>query len=134
MANDGGGATQESGVETRLAKPGGVTYMQIPATDPRRSGAFYAAVFGWNVHGSEAHLSFDAANDVAGAFVTNLQVAREPGVLPFIYVASVDETLGKVTANGGAIERPRYDEGGLWVAAIRDPAGNVIGVWQDSAR
>jgi predicted enzyme related to lactoylglutathione lyase len=24
----------------------------------------------------------------------------------------------------------RYAEGDLWVATFRDPAGNVIGVWQ----
>ena len=28
----------------------------------------------------------------------------------------------------------QYAEGNLWVATVRDPAGNVIGLWQDSAR
>jgi predicted enzyme related to lactoylglutathione lyase len=108
-----------------------VTYAQIPASDPRASGDFYAAVFGWNIRGDDQHLSFDdATGNVAGAFVRDREISRTPGILPYVYVASVDDTLQKVRARGGEIVRPRYDEGGLWVATIRDPAGNVVGVWQ----
>jgi hypothetical protein len=27
-----------------------------------------------------------------------------------------------------------YPEGDLWVATFRDPAGNVLGVWQTASR
>jgi hypothetical protein len=27
-----------------------------------------------------------------------------------------------------------YPEGDLWVALVRDPAGNVVGVWQHGPR
>jgi predicted enzyme related to lactoylglutathione lyase len=117
--------------EPDLAKPGGVTYMQIPATDPRASGDFYAAVFGWNVRGNVDHLGFDdAAQQVSGAFVTGRAISKEPGILPYVYVDDVDATLAKAQARGAEVVTPRYDEGNLWVATIRDPAGNVIGVWQ----
>jgi predicted enzyme related to lactoylglutathione lyase len=28
------------------------------------------------------------------------------------------------------VVQPRYTEGDLWVARFSDPAGNIIGVWQ----
>lgn len=118
-------------VESRLARPGSISYIQIPAVDPVVSGAFYEQVFGWTIRGRPEHLSFDDPSGfVSGAFLAGRSISREPGILPYVYVASVDETLAKAVASGGAIIRPRYDEGNLWVATIRDPAGNVIGVWQ----
>ena len=38
------------------------------------------------------------------------------------------------TKQGGEIVLPPYQEGDLWVATFRDPAGNLIGVWQSGAR
>ena len=38
----------------RLARHGGLSYLEIPAVDPRRSAAFYAAVLGWNVRGQDS--------------------------------------------------------------------------------
>jgi uncharacterized protein len=46
----------------------------------------------------------------------------------------IDESLGRVTAHGGEVTVPPYREGDLWVALFRDPAGNIIGVWQQGAR
>jgi predicted enzyme related to lactoylglutathione lyase len=76
----------------------------------------------------EAPAFEDGTGHVIGHFVSDLDVAGPAGHLPYVY-GSVDETLAKVTANGGTIVRPRFSEGDLWVATVRDPAGNVIGVW-----
>jgi uncharacterized protein len=62
--------------------------------------------------------------------VADLPVAGEAGVLPYVFVESVDETLAKVVAHGGQIVTPPYPEGDLRVATFRDAGGNVIGVWQ----
>ncbi|MGH2718983.1 MAG: hypothetical protein ACRDJU_10420 [Actinomycetota bacterium] len=43
-------------------------------------------------------------------------------------------TLEKVAANGGALATPSYPEGDLTVATFTDPAGNEIGVWQQTSR
>ncbi len=121
----------DGGVEPTIARPNSITYIQIPADNPGALAGFYAGVFGWSKRGEGDHVSFgDASGYVIGAFVSGRRISREPGILPYVYVDSVDATLAQVTANGGEIVRPRYDEGGLWVATIRDPAGNVIGVWQ----
>jgi hypothetical protein len=126
-----------NGVAANLARNGKTSYMQIAATDVGRSGDFYADVFGWNVSpaSSPAHRSFeDTSGDLAGAFVTTLAAGSGDGVLPFIYVHGIDAIVSKIEAAGCAIVRPVYAEGDLWVANFRDPAGNVIGVWQAGPR
>jgi predicted enzyme related to lactoylglutathione lyase len=69
-----------------------------------------------------------------GAWVTGRAPSREPGVLPYIYVHGIDGIVERIKANGGEIVKSPYAEGDLWVATFRDPAGNVIGVWQHGPR
>jgi uncharacterized protein len=113
----------------------GVSYLQIPADDPGRSAAFYEAVFGWRVAGGPERSSFeDGTGHVIGHFVAGVPVAGEAGVRPYVFVESVDETLAKVVAHGGEVVTAPYPEGDLRVATFRDPAGNVLGVWQQGPR
>ena len=65
--------------------------------------------------------------------MADLPVAGESGVLPYVFVERVDETLEKVVAQGGEVVTPPYPEGDLRVATFRDPAGNVIRVWQQGS-
>jgi predicted enzyme related to lactoylglutathione lyase len=118
-----------AGVEVNLARHGKVSYMRVPAADTVALGAFYAKVFGWEVDGRPEHFSFrDTTGELIGAFEPG--TPSEPGIVPFIYVQHIDSVVRDVEANGGTIVQPVYDEGGLWVATFRDPAGNVMGVWQ----
>jgi uncharacterized protein len=113
----------------------GVSYLHIPAADPPASARFYAEVFGWQVRDHPDHPSFsDGTGHMIGAFVADRPVAGDAGVLPYIYVDSVDDALGQVTAHGGSVAVAPYPEGDLWVATFRDPAGNVVGVWQRGPR
>ena len=112
-------------------------YLEIPAADVQRSAAFYENVFGWNIRNRDSgRPSFDDAAGVSGAFTTSLAVSREPGLLPSIWVDSIDDTLARVVANGGeVVEGPHLDSrGGQWIARLRDPAGNVIGLYQEGPR
>jgi predicted enzyme related to lactoylglutathione lyase len=110
--------------------------VQIPAVSARESGEFYARVFGWQVRGGgDGHLSFaDATADMIGVWVTGRAVSTDPGVLPYIYVHGIDAALERIHASGGETVKPPYPEGDLWVATFRDPAGNVIGIWQQGPR
>jgi predicted enzyme related to lactoylglutathione lyase len=121
--------------EGPLFRHGKLSYIQIPALDAQVSSAFYAAVFGWTIGGSPDHVSFqDTSGELIGAFVTNLAIANEPGILPYIYVQGLDATIERVEASGGQVVKPPYPEGDLWVATFRDPAGNILGLWQSGAR
>jgi predicted enzyme related to lactoylglutathione lyase len=125
-----------TGDNAHLFGHGRLSYVQIPALDVRVSAAFYEKVFGWNVRGDGTeHLGFtDATGDMIGAWVTSRDPSREPGVLLYIYVHGIDNALEQVTASDGEIVEAPYPEGDLWVATFRDPAGNVIGVWQQGPR
>src|SRR5262249_38364385 len=129
--------TPHSGGETepRVFRVGGVSYLRIPAADPRQLATFYQAVFGWSVRIDRDEPSFaDGSGHVIGHFTAEQLVAGEAGVRPYIFVEEVDEALESVIAQGGEIVTARYPEGNLWVATFRDPAGNVIGVWQSGPR
>ncbi len=111
-------------------------YLQIPALDVRRSVAFYESVFGWNIRRRDSsHPSFDdATGTVSGGWFTDLAVCREPGLLPSIWVDDIDATLEQVISHDGEIvEGKRHDQpdSTAWIARIRDPAGNVIGLYQE---
>jgi predicted enzyme related to lactoylglutathione lyase len=128
--------TVAGGPQPSLARPNSVSYMQIPTIDAERSADFYERVFGWSIRGrGTSHVSFDDASGyVSGAWVTDRVISREPGVLPYVYVDGIDGTIEKIGAHGGEVVTPPYPEGDLWVATFRDPAGNVIGVWQMGPR
>lgn len=115
-----------------LARPGGISYLFIPAADTRQSGDFYAGVFGWEIgEGSPEHRGFsDSTGHVAGALVTHEEPAGDRGLLPWVYVTDVDSAVERIKAYGGEIVRDPAPEGRLRVARFRDPAGNVLGVWQ----
>jgi predicted enzyme related to lactoylglutathione lyase len=115
---------------------GRLSYIQIPAVKVRESADFYANVFGWKAQGGgDKHLSFtDATSDMIGAWVIGRAPSRKPGVLPYIYVHGIDAIVERIKASGGKIVKSVYPEGNLWVATFRDPAGNVIGIWQQGPR
>jgi len=114
-------------------RPGGVSYLRIAAADVARSAAFYRTVFGWRTEEGAGRFA-DATGHVIGHFMTELPVAGEAGVVPYVYVSDIDETLAKIPAAGGEVSVPPYAEGDLWVAVTRDPAGNAVGVWQRGPR
>jgi len=125
----------EPAAEARLRTHGKVSYLEIPAVDAKISGAFYRDVFGWTLRGDADNPHFDdAAGDIIGAWSTERAIAREPGVLPYIYVDGIDATLASIVEHGGETVRAPFPEGDLWVATFRDPAGNLMGVWQRGSR
>jgi predicted enzyme related to lactoylglutathione lyase len=125
------GPAGDGGVEAALAKHGKISYIEIPAVDIQRSANFYQRVFGWALRGDPAFPGFvDASGSLIGHWIVGRPVAREPGILPFVYVDNVDEVLATAVSEGAEVVRDPYAEGDLRVATLRDPAGNVIGIWQ----
>jgi len=126
-------AEQDSNnVPSGLARQGHLSYLEIPAVDIERSAAFYETVFGWHVHRRDnGQVSFDdRSGTLIGRWHVTHQVSREPGLLPFIYVEQIDEIVQHIVKQGGQIVKQRYPEGNLLVATFRDPAGNLMGIWQ----
>lgn len=122
-------------VEVGLARHGKLSYIQIPAVDAEVSAAFYRNVFGWTTRGTPEHRSFtDTSGELIGAWTTGRAVGSESGILPYIYVRGIDATIERIEAHGGEMVTAPYPEGDLWIATFRDPAGNVMGIWQAAPR
>jgi len=112
-------------------RPGGVSYLRIPAPDPKASAAFYATVFGWTVDSEREVPNFaDGSGHVIGHFMSDLPVAGAAGIKPYVYVDDVVKALDSALSNGAEPATAPYPEGNLTVATFRDPAGNEIGIWQ----
>jgi uncharacterized protein len=124
------GAADDPGVEGSVARPGGVSYLAIPARDIARSAAFYQAVFGWELRGDPDAPSFsDGTGHVIGHWRTDLDVAGEAGVRPYVYVTDLGAALKRAAEQEAEVLSAPYAEGSLRIAVVRDPAGNAVGIW-----
>jgi uncharacterized protein len=112
---------------------GKICYIEIPATDIQRSAEFYERLFGWSIRqrGDGSTAFDDTVNEVSGTWVIGRPAATNPGLLIYIMVDSVAETVDAVIANGGEIAQPIGAEAPEITARFRDPAGNIIGLYQE---
>jgi predicted enzyme related to lactoylglutathione lyase len=115
---------------------GKICYIEMPAIDIARSAVFYNAVFGWKIRErGDGHLAFDdTVNEVSGTWVLGRRAAPEPGLLIYIMVDNVAATIDAVVANGGKIVQPIGMDAPEITARFSDPAGNVLGLYQQPAR
>jgi predicted enzyme related to lactoylglutathione lyase len=115
---------------------GKVCYIEIPAVEVHRSADFYANVFGWRVRQrSDGHTAFDdTTGEVSGSWVVGRKASSEPGLLLYIMVDSVAATVDAVIAHGGELVQPIGADAPEVTARFRDPAGNVIGLYQEPSR
>ena len=115
---------------------GKICYVELPATDVARSAGFYERVFGWTIRkrGDGSTAFDDGVGEVSGTWVTGRPASGEPGLLFYIMVDSVAETVETVTANGGEIVQPIGVDAPEITARFRDPGGNVIGLYQQPTR
>ncbi len=111
---------------------GKICYIEMPATDVARSADFYQQVFGWNVRkrGDGSTAFDDTVGAVSGTWVLGRPPASTPGLLFYIMVDSVAATADAVVANGGEIVQPIGADAPEITARFRDPAGNVVGLYQ----
>lgn len=124
----------DPGVEGTVARPGGVSYLHIPARDVTRSAEFYRAVFGWRLGGRPDAPSFsDGTGHVIGHWRPGPPAAGDGGIVPYVYVEDLDGAVSRATERGAELVTPPYPEGDLRIATIRDPGGNVVGIWQSGS-
>ena len=111
---------------------GKICYIEIPATDIARSADFYRLVFGWNIRQrGDGSISFDdTVGEVSGAWVLGRSPAAEPGLLVHIMVDNAAATVDLIVSHGGQIVQPIGADAHEITARFRDPAGNLIGVYQ----
>ena len=115
---------------------GKICYIEIPASDIQRSAEFYEKVFGWRIRQRDnGSIAFDdGVGEVSGTWVTGRQSSATPGLLIYIMVNSVAATIESIIANGGELAQPIGVDAPEITARFRDPAGNVIGLYQQPSR
>lgn len=105
---------------------GSIGYLQLPASDPARSAAFYETVFGWK---SELTYGSFEAPGVIGQWTTNRPSPPGQGPVLWLCAAELWPTLNRVKDLGGTVQSPpQLDQGERWLVEVTDPAGNRIGV------
>jgi predicted enzyme related to lactoylglutathione lyase len=111
---------------------GKICYIEIPALDIDTSSKFYGSVFGWKTRKrGNGSLAFDdSVGEVSGTWVLGRKAMTEPGPLIYIMVDSVAATIDAVIANGGTIVQPIGGDAPEITARFGDPAGNVLGLYQ----
>ena len=112
---------------------GKVCYIEIPANEINRSASFYQEVFGWRIRQrGDGNIAFDdTVGEVSGTWVIGRKASAEPGLLIYIMVDSVAATIDAVIASGGEIVQPIGMDAPEVTARFSDPAGNVIGLYQE---
>lgn len=115
---------------------GKICYIEIPAVDIDRSSDFYAKVFGWQLRQrGDGSIAFDdTTGQVSGTWVIGRPPSSAPGLLFYIMVDSVSDTVGAVIAHGGELAQPIGVDAPEITARFRDPGGNVIGLYQQPSR
>jgi predicted enzyme related to lactoylglutathione lyase len=112
---------------------GKICYLEIPATDIASSREFYTKVFGWKTRTrGDGSIAFDdGVGEVSGTWKEGRSASSgEPGLLIYIMVDDAAATVEAIIAAGGEITQPIGGDAPEITARFRDPAGNILGLYQ----
>lgn len=112
---------------------GKICYLAIPTEDIDRSSEFYRTVFGWKTRTrGDGSIAFDdGVGQVSGTWVTGRPPLDQLGILIYIMVDSAEATTEAIVANGGEIVQEIGGDAPEITARFRDPAGNILGLYQE---
>lgn len=104
-----------------------IVHVDFEAEDPKALAAFYADLFGWNIHTDvpSDYTMFEAEGGPGGGFV-----GLSPGnhVIPYVQTDNIEATLAQAVALGGKVLVTKQEmPGGAW-AVFADPTGNKVGL------
>ena len=113
-------------------RTGKICYIEMPAIDIAQSAQFYQHVFGWQIRQrDDGSTAFDdTVGEVSGMWITGRPPAANPGMIVHIMVANVAATIEAIIAAGGQIVQPVNPYEHEVYALFRDPAGNILGIYQ----
>jgi predicted enzyme related to lactoylglutathione lyase len=113
-------------------RTGKICYIEIPTTDVHRSADFYQRAFGWHVRRrDDGSVAFDdTVNEVSGTWVLDRSPAADPGLIVHIMVGDITSAIDAVVSAGGRIVKPVDPDSPVVYAHFRDPAGNVLGIYE----
>lgn len=119
-----------------------VTHFEIHATTPKALIDFYTALFGWTFTQWEPQDYWLITTGPDGTPGINGGLLPRRGDAPVemqavnayvctAEVASVDDSVAKALELGGSVALPKMPIPGMgWLAYIKDPDGNILGMMQ----
>jgi predicted enzyme related to lactoylglutathione lyase len=119
-------------MDAPIYRTGKICYVEIPATDIAQSADFYHRAFGWHLrrHGDGTTAFDDTVGQVSGKWVLGRRPASESGLIVHVMVANAAKATEAVLAAGGEIVQPADPDSPEVHLTFRDPAGNVMGIYQ----
>lgn len=124
-----------------------VVHFEIPVDDEGRASEFYGDVFGWKVTSMPEMnyaMLYTAESDeqtgmpstpgsINGGMFRRQDNPELKQPLITIGVDDLDGALERVRSHGGSQVGDRFDVPDMGRGAyVRDPEGNVVGLWQDT--
>ena len=111
-------------------------WVDLGVADIAKAGAFYAELFGWEVHPGPPEaggyaLCLKDGRQVAGIGPKMGPPEEPPAWTTYLAASNADETAAKIKASGGRVLVEPMDvmeQGRMAMAA--DPGGAVFGLWQ----
>ena len=127
-----------------------IVHFELPVDDMARAKKFYGSIFGWNL----SDFPMPDGSTYVGVHTTPIDektrmplktgainggiVKRSKETLHPIFainVSSVDDYVKKIEKSGGSVAVPKKEIMGMgYYAYIKDPEGNVIGLWEDKKK
>ena len=107
-----------------------VDWFEVLGTDAKRSQQFYAEIFGWQLSVADSGYGMVDTGTTRG--IRGGIGAGEPGPWVTVYasVPDVAAVLARATELGGSrVHGPVAVDDHLRTGALRDPAGNIVGVY-----
>jgi hypothetical protein len=121
-----------------------VVHFEIHAGDPSRAIRFYERVFGWTFQKWEGPMDYwlitTGPNDqpgINGGLIQRQGAVDGQALIAYVCtvdVASIDESIETVQANGASIVVPKMPVPGVgWLVYCKDTEGNIFGMMQADA-
>jgi predicted enzyme related to lactoylglutathione lyase len=113
------------------------SWVDLGTSDIDAAGAFYAALFGWEVPPGAPEAGGYRVCMLKGRPVAGLGPQMNPGPpvwATYVNTAAADAVAERVTGSGGQVLAPPFDvmDAGR-MAVFADPSGAVFSVWQPNA-
>ena len=112
---------------------GEITHIEFPVDDIERARQFYAAVAGWEFSEMEGFPNYwlFRTGEAAGGALGQRGDSVGNVIRVYISVDKLEPAVAAAEANGGSVITPPADVPGQGrFAAVRDPEGSEIGLWE----
>jgi predicted enzyme related to lactoylglutathione lyase len=114
-----------------------VVHFELAADDPERAVQFYEKVFGWKIQKWDGPQDYWLATtgEQGTPGIDGAIMRRDPGLPPTVNtidVEQLDDSIAKVTSNGGKVVVPRMTLPNVgYFAYCQDTEGNTFGMMQN---